>query len=226
MLKIKKYSNGRFFDTETKEYIKSETLAEMVKNGEEIQVILTRTGKDITDQVIEQLSKKEERKEEKKKKESPFLATDKLMKWVGEVIDTKIEKVMDIIKLPTREQVTHLEETVKELNDKIDALTMSQEKTATQTVVTPKDETKPVIEPPVDTKKTEIKKESEDKKKVAEKPVDTKKTETKESSGNKKTVVEEPATEKKSETKTKSGDEKKAVKQQKNDKKSKGVHGK
>ena len=82
MLKIKKYSNGRFFDTEKKEYIKSETLAEMVRNGEEIEVILTRTGKNITDQVIEQLSKKEERKNEKKKKESPFQATDKLMKWV------------------------------------------------------------------------------------------------------------------------------------------------
>ena len=197
MLKIKKYSNGRFFDTETKEYIKSETLAEMVKDGEEIQVILTRTGKDITDQVIEQLSKKEERKEEKKKKESPFLATDKLMKWVGEVVDAKIEKVMEIIKLPTREQVAHLEETVKELNDKIDALTVSQEKTAKETVVTPKDEEKP----------------------VTEKAGDIKKTETKKSSGDKKTVVEKPATEKKNGTKTKPGDEKIAGKQPVKDKK-------
>jgi len=190
MLKIKKYSNGRFFDTETKEYIKSETLAEMVKDGEEIQVILTRTGKDITDQVIEQLSKKEERKEEKKKKESPFLATDKLMKWVGEVVDAKIEKVMEIIKLPTREQVAHLEETVKELNDKIDALTVSQEKIAKETAVLPKDEEKPVAETPVDTKKAEVKKESEDKKTVAEKPVDEKKAEIQKNSGDKKSVTE------------------------------------
>ena len=142
MLKIKKYSNGRFFDTEKKEYIKSETLAEMVKNGEEIEVILTRTGKNITDQVIEQLSKKEERKNEKKKKESPFQATDKLMKWVGEVIDSKIEKVMAVIKLPTREQVANLEGTVKELNDKIDALTLAQEKTAKEAAASPKDKKK------------------------------------------------------------------------------------
>ena len=219
MLKIKKYSNGRFFDTETKEYIKSETLAEMVKNGEEIQVVLTRTGKDITDQVIEQLSKKEERKEEKKKKESPFLATDKLMKWVGEVVDAKIEKVMEIIKLPTREQVAHLEETVKELNDKIDALTVSQEKTAKETADSPKDAEKPVAETPVDSKKAEEKKESEDKKTVAEKPVDEKKTDTKKSFGDNKTVVEKPVTEKKSGTKTKPGDEKIAGKQPVNDKK-------
>ena len=190
MLKIKKYSNGRFFDTETKEYIKSETLAEMVKDGEEIQVILTRTGKDITDQVIEQLSKKEERKKEKKNKEIPFLATDKLMKWVGEVIDAKIEKVMEIIKLPTREQVANLEETVKELNDKIDALTVSQEKIAKETAVLPKDEEKPVAETPVDTKKAEVKKESEDKKTVAEKPVDEKKAEIQKNSGDKKSVTE------------------------------------
>jgi len=196
MLKIKKYSNGRFFDTETKEYIKSETLAEMVKNGEEIQVTLTRTGKDITDQVIEQLSKKEERKEEKKKKESPFLGTDKLMKWVGEVIDAKIEKVMTVIKLPTREQVANLEKTVKELNDKIDALTLAQEKTAKVAAGLPKGKEKAE-----DTKTTEVKKESEDKKEdkktVAKKPVDIKSAETKKSSGDKKTAGKQPVNDKK-----------------------------
>ena len=219
MLKIKKYSNGRFFDTEKKEYIKSETLAEMVRNGEEIEVILTRTGKNITDQVIEQLSKKEERKNEKKKKESPFQATDKLMKWVGEVIDSKIEKVMAVIKLPTREQVANLEGTVKELNDKIDALTLAQEKIAKEAAASPKDKKKSVAGKAVDTKKAEAKKESEDKKTVAEKPVEIKKTETKKSAGDKKTVEEKPTTEKNNGAKTKPGDTKQLGKQPVNDKK-------
>jgi hypothetical protein len=122
MLNIKKYSNGRFFDTAAKKYIKSEKMAELVQKGEKIQVTLTKTGKDITESVIEQFSKKE-----KKEKEIPFLKTDKLVKWLGEVIDTKIEQVMEAVKLPTREQLADLDKNIKVLNKKIDALKLSQE---------------------------------------------------------------------------------------------------
>jgi polyhydroxyalkanoate synthesis regulator phasin len=98
---------------------------------------LTKTGKDITDTVIEQFSKKEEKKEEKKR-EIPFMKTDKLVKWLGEVIDTKIEKVMEVIKLPTREQVASLDENIKALNKKIDALKVSQEKVTNKRAAAPK----------------------------------------------------------------------------------------
>lgn len=128
MLKIKKYANGRFFDTTAKKYIKPEKLAELIKKGEEIQVTLTKTGKDITDTVIEQFTKKE--KKEKKGADFNFLKTDKFAKWVGEIIDSKIEKVMEIVKLPSREQVAKLDENIKELNKKIDALKLHQEKEA------------------------------------------------------------------------------------------------
>lgn len=160
MIKIKKYANGRFFDTATKKYIKPEKLAEMIKKGEKIQVTLTKTGKDITDTVIAQFSKKEEKKREKKeKKEIPFLKTEKLVKWLGEVIDTKIDKVMEVVNLPTREQVTRLDENIKALNKKIDALKLSQEKVtkkrsapAKKTAATPKanavKETPPADEKP------------------------------------------------------------------------------
>lgn len=144
MLNIKKYANGRFFDTATKKYIKPEKLAELIKKGEKIHVTLTKTGKDITDTVIAQFSKKEEKKKEStkkegKKKEIPFLKTDKLVKWLGEIIDSKIEKVMEVVKLPTREQVANLDENIKKLNKKIDALKLSQEKaTKKKTAAKPK----------------------------------------------------------------------------------------
>lgn len=137
MLTIKKYANGRFFDTTTKKYIKPETLAELIKKGEKIHVTLTKTGKDITDTVIAQFSKKEDKKREEKK-EIPFLKTDKLVKWLGEVIDTKIEKVMDVVNLPTREQVANLDKNIKELNKKIDALKVSQEKAVKKQTAAPK----------------------------------------------------------------------------------------
>jgi len=143
MLIIKKYANGKFFDTAAKKYIKTEKMVEIIKKGEEIQVILTKTGKDITDAVIGQFSKKGDAKikkqsKEKKKNESSLLKTDKLTKWLGEMIDTKIEKVLDIIKLPTREQVAKLDENIKELNKKIDSLKLSQEKAVKKKAANPK----------------------------------------------------------------------------------------
>ncbi len=128
MLNIKKYANGRFFNIDEKKYIKPEKLAEMIEKGEKIKVTLTKTGKDITDKVIAQFAKKEGKKKTKEKTEHPFLKTDKLVKWVGEMIDSKIEKVMDLVKLPSRDQVAKLDKNIQELNKKIDALKLSQEK--------------------------------------------------------------------------------------------------
>lgn len=177
MLNIKKYANGRFFDTATKKYIKPEKLAELIKKGEKIHVTLTKTGKDITDTVIAQFSKKEEQKTEKQKKDIPFLKTDKLVKWLGEVIDTKIEKVMEVIKLPTREQVANLDKNIKELNKKIDALKLSQgentkqKPAASKKPAAPRKKTASKETTPVDVKG--------DERPAAKKPADEDKTETK-----------------------------------------------
>ncbi len=176
MLNIKKYANGRFFDTATKKYIKPEKLAEMIKRGEDIKVTLTQTGKDITAAVVAQFSKKTEAEKEtqakkQKKTETPFLKTDKLKQWLSDAVDHKIEQVMDLIKLPSREQVAQLDENIKELNKKIDALKLAQEKETPKTAApkkaaTPKkeaaekkaapevkpDEKPPVAETPAQTK--------------------------------------------------------------------------
>ncbi len=145
MLNIKKYANGRFFDTAAKKYIKPEKLAEMIKKGEDIKVTLTKTGKDITEAVVAQFSKKAEAGKEtlarkQKKIEVPFLKADKLKNWLSDVVDHKIEQVMDLIKLPSREQVAKLDENIKALNKKIDALKLAQEK-GTQKTAKPQKET-------------------------------------------------------------------------------------
>ncbi len=177
MLNIKKYANGRFFDTATKKYIKPEKLAELIKKGEKIHVTLTKTGKDITDTVIAQFSKKEDKKKEStkkegKKKDIPFLKTDKLVKWLGEIIDTKIEKVMEVVKLPTREQVANLDENIKKLNKKIDALKLSQEKATKKKAAAPK-------KTAASSKTNASKETTADKKPAADKPDTENKTKTK-----------------------------------------------
>ncbi len=152
MLKIKKYANGRFFDTMSKKYLKPDEIAQMIKNGEKFSITLTKTGKDITKTVIAQMTKKEAADKEKKakdnkRKELPFLKTEKLIKWVGDMVDTKIKRVMDIVKLPSREQVAKLDENIRALNKKIDELKLVQEKKVKKTTAKAKTTAAPKAKP-------------------------------------------------------------------------------
>lgn len=140
MLNLKKYANGRFFDTVNKKFIKVEKLGEMIQKGEKIKVTFTKTGKDITDSVIAQFSKKEalkakktDKKKADKKSQAPFIKTDSLKKWAGKIIDKRISEVLDIINLPTRKQIADLDASIKALNKKIDKLKALEEKKSPKT---------------------------------------------------------------------------------------------
>jgi polyhydroxyalkanoate synthesis regulator protein len=144
MLKIKKYANGQFFDTINKKYIKVATLKKMIQKGEKIKVTLTKTGKDITASVIEQLSKKadapktgkgkkEGKKSSAKSKKAPFLNTKSLKKWAGKIIDKRVNQVLETIKLPNRKQIEELDANIKALNKKIDKLEALQKKKVSKT---------------------------------------------------------------------------------------------
>lgn len=118
MVSIKKYANGRYYDTVNKKYIKSDQLAAMIKKGKKVKVTLSKTGKDITKSVSAQLSKKG------KKKDDTFLKPDNIRKWFGDNVDLdkQINRVLNMMNLPTRAQITKLNSSVKALNKKVDDL--------------------------------------------------------------------------------------------------------
>ena len=124
MLKIKKYANGRYYDTENKKYIKADQLAAMMKKGKKVKVTLSKSGKDITKTVSSQLLKKP------KKKDDAFLKPDNIKKWIGDNIDLdkQINRVLNMMNLPTRDQVTKLNKSVKALNKKVSDLEKLQAK--------------------------------------------------------------------------------------------------
>jgi len=55
MYTIKKYANGRFYDTETKNYITRDQIAKLVNSKKKIEIVETKTGKDITSEVTSQV---------------------------------------------------------------------------------------------------------------------------------------------------------------------------
>jgi polyhydroxyalkanoate synthesis repressor PhaR len=59
---IKKYANRRLYNTGTSTYVTLDDLAEMVKRGEDFQVVDAKTGDDITRSVLTQIIVEQENK--------------------------------------------------------------------------------------------------------------------------------------------------------------------
>ncbi len=58
---VKKYANRKLYDTVDKRYVVMDTLADLIKSGEEVSVIDNQTGEDITAAVVSQLLAREKR---------------------------------------------------------------------------------------------------------------------------------------------------------------------
>lgn len=55
MITIKKYGNRRLYDTERSRYINLDELADIVRGGEDVQVVDARTAEDLTREVLLQV---------------------------------------------------------------------------------------------------------------------------------------------------------------------------
>jgi len=116
MHKIKKYANGRLYDTTDKKYITLKQLSEMIQEGEKISIVLTKTGEDLTSSIISKLSAKR-----KPTKEASGNA-DNIKKWLGDNIDKRVRKVLGIMNLATKKEVTDLTTTIESLTKKVEKL--------------------------------------------------------------------------------------------------------
>jgi polyhydroxyalkanoate synthesis regulator phasin len=63
---IKKYANGRFYDTVEKNYITRSQISDLVGAKKKIEIIDTKTGADITSDILSQLTSKQEKPGKKK----------------------------------------------------------------------------------------------------------------------------------------------------------------
>lgn len=58
MYTIKKYANGRFYDTVTKNYITRSQIADLISSKKKIEIVDTKSGTDITKEVVAQIKAK------------------------------------------------------------------------------------------------------------------------------------------------------------------------
>ena len=59
MYTIKKYANGRFYDTVTKNYITRAQIPELMRSQKDLEVIDTKSGKDIAGDIVAKMKTKE-----------------------------------------------------------------------------------------------------------------------------------------------------------------------
>ncbi|MFZ5573343.1 MAG: polyhydroxyalkanoate synthesis regulator DNA-binding domain-containing protein [Thermodesulfobacteriota bacterium] len=138
MLLIKKYANGKLYDTLNKEYITREQLSDIIKSKKKCKVVLSSTGKDVTKAVTAQLTAASS-----KKKEAP-LKPENIKKWISNQVDTRINKVLEIMNLANKEQVQKLNNSLKKLAQKVEELERIQ---ARQMTKAQKPQTKPAVKP-------------------------------------------------------------------------------
>jgi polyhydroxyalkanoate synthesis regulator phasin len=116
MRTIKTYTNGRFYDTLDKKYIRREELVARLEKKEAIEIIMHKTGKDVTAAVIKRLA--------------PSLSTPKesrlnlgpIKKWAVDQVDRRIGKAIALINLPNREQVSQLTADIEKLTKRVEGL--------------------------------------------------------------------------------------------------------
>ena len=63
MHKIKKYANRKLYDTTAKKYVSLDQLAELIKAGEEVEIVDNQSGEDITSSVLSQLLARDKRED-------------------------------------------------------------------------------------------------------------------------------------------------------------------
>ena len=120
MLTIKKYANGRLYDTENQKYITQDDLAKLIKKDTKVKIVLSKTGKDITKAFTAKLSSKpKSKKNDRKIPKNIKKWIDENKKWLGDNVEKQIDKLLDVMNLPTKEQIAKLTSSIESLGKKV-----------------------------------------------------------------------------------------------------------
>jgi polyhydroxyalkanoate synthesis repressor PhaR len=143
---VKKYANRKLYDTTDKKYVAMDTVARLIKDGEEVTVIENHTGRNITAVVVSQILARE------KTEIAPEISSGVLIhllrkggervkdysdyakKWIGKSIDKSITEVLGKMNLATRHQIQKLDERIDLLMEKVDHIERLQERKGTKPV--------------------------------------------------------------------------------------------
>ena len=127
MRTLKKYANGRFYDTDNKQYVTKDELARLINAKEKIRIIVAKTGKDITKSVVASLPGS--KKASPKDKNKPLLniasiktRVDGHRQWITRQIDKNVDAILEMMNFPNKQQVVKLNTDMRKLAQKVEDL--------------------------------------------------------------------------------------------------------
>ncbi|MBI2933909.1 MAG: hypothetical protein HYY16_19870 [Planctomycetes bacterium] len=127
---VKRYSNRKLYDTESKKYVTLEEIAALVKDGADIKVLDNATNEDLTNVTLSQILLEKE-KQHKNSLPKSFLTgvlqsgarlRDAVLTKADQLFGTRFEDALRHLRVPTRGEFATLEKRLAELEAKIDAL--------------------------------------------------------------------------------------------------------
>lgn len=126
---IKRYRNRKLYDTSDSSYVTLEDIADIIKQGHDVQIIDNATGEDITGQTLAQIIFEEEKK---KQSRLPLEMLRSIIQTGGEAIKGLLQKDLSGVKnfveeklKPTIEGVQNiptLREELRNLRSKIEQI--------------------------------------------------------------------------------------------------------
>ena len=140
---IKKYANRKLYDTRTSRYITLEGISELVREGNDIEVVDRESGRDLTSLILSQIVTSEEKrghngtaKEEAGQPGSPLLdyvrrtlnvpaslvssEVERRRGDLEELVDAAIERALQRLSIPSRRDLELLERRLDEINRKLE----------------------------------------------------------------------------------------------------------
>ncbi len=141
---IKKYANRKLYDTNTSKYITLEGISDLLKQGEEIEVVDRESGRDLTPLILSQIVMSEEKRTRKRPHPEPdgetwrgqalldyvrgalhvpaVLVGSEVERRRGDfesVIDAAIERALERLSIPSRREVERLNQRIDELSARV-----------------------------------------------------------------------------------------------------------
>jgi polyhydroxyalkanoate synthesis repressor PhaR len=142
---IKKYANRKLYDTQSSRYITLEGIADLVRDGHEIQVVDRDTGQDLTQVILSQIVLSEEKRGParlvdagtdaiqergqalldyvRKTLNVPGDLVNQVERRRGDleaIIDEAIERALHRLRIPSRHDMDRLTERIEELSTQLD----------------------------------------------------------------------------------------------------------
>jgi polyhydroxyalkanoate synthesis repressor PhaR len=138
VIAIKRYPNRKLYNTETKQYITLEGIADLIRKGEEVQVTDHTNGEDLTSLTLTQIILEQEKKQDGLLSNS-FLTG--LIRTGGErllairresltILEEQLEKRLRQLQIPTHADLHELHNRLEELSLKLEEVAEARTKRA------------------------------------------------------------------------------------------------